>query len=114
MPVAVAGKVVYGIKVHVGLGFVPRQVGAVPAGVKGGALLHLQAVAGEVLRRQIHGGGEVFLPPLHGLPRQAVDEVQGQVADFCFPGGLHSGADLLHGVYPADGAQFLIAGGLHP
>ena len=66
-----------------------------------------------MLRRQVHGGGEVGLPPLHGLPRQTVDEVQGQVVDLRLAGGLHGGADLLHGVDPADLPQFLVAGGLH-
>ena len=73
--VAVAGQIVRGIKVHIGLGLVSRQVGGIPTGVKGRPFLHLQSVAAQMLRRQIHGGGEVFLPPLHGLPRQAVDEV---------------------------------------
>ena len=67
-----------------------------------------------MLRVQGHGGGQVLHPPLLGLARQAVDQVQGQIFDLGLSGGLHRLPHLLRCVDPADGLQFLIAGGLHP
>ena len=57
LPVAVAQQIVHGVQIHIRLGLIIGEVRGVPAGIEGGALLHLQAVAAQVLRRQVHGGG---------------------------------------------------------
>ena len=67
-----------------------------------------------MLRVQRHGGGEVFHPPLLRLAGQAVDQIQRQILELGFSGGLHRLLHLLHGMDAADGLQFLVAGGLHP
>ena len=101
-------------EVHVRLEVVVGQFELPLALPQGGALLHLQAVAAQVLRLQgqdfLHRG----LPALHALARQAVDQVQGQVADLPPADGLHRRLRLGEGVDPADGPQLPVVGGLNP
>ena len=54
------------------------------------------------------------LPALHGLPGQAIDQVQRQVGELRLPGRLHRLVGLLGGVDAVDGAQLPLLGGLHP
>ena len=84
-----------------------------PAG-QGGALLHLQTVAGQVLRDEGQGVLHRDLPAVHGLAGQAVDQIQGQVVEFGLPGQLGGLVGLLWGVDAVDGSQLLRLGGLHP
>ena len=113
LEIAEAPQIVHGEQIHVGLGLVIRQTGGVLTGKEGRPLFHLQAVAAQVLRGQADGGRQIFLPALHGLVGQAVNEVQGQIVKFGLPGGLHGGLHLLHGVDATDLRQFRVAGGLH-
>ena len=67
-----------------------------------------------MLRRQRHGIRQRALPALHGLPRQAVDQVETQVGQLRPPGRRHRLLHLLIGVDPADAPQQRVIGGLHP
>ena len=100
-------------EIHLRLLLVPREARRLPPGVEGRALLHLQAVAGEVLGRQGDGGLQVPLPTLQGLVGQAVDEVQGEVIELGLPGGVHRLADLVHGMDPADLPELGVVRRLH-
>ncbi len=75
---------------------------------KGRILLYGQFVKREVVRFQHQGLGEIFLPALLVLPRQAVHQVQADIGKTGLPGR----ADGLHGfrrrVGPADSFEFLI------
>ena len=94
-----------GVEIHIRLGIVVREALAVPAVIQGRAGFQLQAVAGDMLRGQGDDGGEGVLPLLHGLARQAVDQVHTEVFE---PGLPHGGHGLLHlgkGMDAADGAK---------
>ena len=98
-----------GLFVVAGEGFSLRH----PAGQRG-ALLHGQAVAGQVLRLQGQGGLHRGVPVFFRLAGEAVDEIQVQVFDFgvpCAPDGLFH---LPERVGAVDGGKLFVAGGLHP
>ena len=111
--IAVLGKILHGIQIHVRLGFIVGQIFLRLPGIEGSARFHLQPIAAQVLRRQGHGGGKVFLPLLRTLAGETVNEIQGEVFKPGFPGGFHGCGDLRHGMYPADVLEFCVAGGLH-
>ena len=67
-----------------------------------------------MLRLQGQNGLHRLLPRLHGLVRQAEDQVQVQVFEPGFPNHPHSPLRLLKGVQPVQQGQLLVVGGLHP
>ena len=81
---------------------------------QGGVLLHLEAVAGQVLGLKGDGLGHGGLPALQGLAGEAVNEVQGDVFELGLSGGAHRLDRLLRRVGAAHGLQFPVLGGLHP
>ena len=113
--VAGPGQAAHRPQIQVGLLVVVRQALPLghPAG-QGGALLHLQAVAGQMLGAKGQGVFHRGLPAVHGLAGQAVDQVQGQVVEFSLPGQPGGLVGLLRGVDAVDGGQLLRLGGLHP
>ena len=114
LDIALPGQEVHCVEIHICLLLVPGEAGGVLFPEEGGALLYLQAVAGEMIRGQGGGSRQVFPPLAQGLMGQAVDEIQGEVFKFRLPGGVHGGLYLIHGVDAANLRQFPVVGGLHP
>ena len=113
--IARLGQPVHRPQVHVGLGVVVGEdLSGRHAGGEGGALLHLQPVAGQVLRPQGQGVLHRLLPAGEGLTGQAVNQVQREVLKARPPNGLYGGGGLLRRVNAANLPQLLAAGGLHP
>ena len=101
-------------QVHIRLGVVVRQVHLLLHVPQGGALLHLQPVAAQVLRLQGRRPLQGVPPPRQVLAGQAVDEIQGEAFD---PGPPGRGCGLLRlgeGVGPAQRAQHTVVRRLHP
>ena len=103
----------HGVQVHIRLRVVVRQRQRLPLLPQGRTLLQLQTVAGKMLRPQRHGVRQRPLPVLHGLPRQAVDQIQTQICELRLPRRHHRLLHLLIGVYPPDAPQQGVVGGLH-
>ena len=115
LPVARRRQALHHPQVHVGLHIVVGQPGAPDHPVvQGGARLHLQAVAAQMLRLQGEHLLHRVLPAVHVLLRQAVDQIQAQVFQLGRPGGLHRLAGLLKGMGPVEALQLAVVGGLHP
>ena len=79
---------------------------------QGRPLLQGQGVHGDVLRLQRQNGLHRLLPRLHGLVRQAEDQVQIQIFEPSLPDQLHCLLRLLKGVQPVEQGQLLVMGGL--
>ena len=58
-----------------------RQIALIPAGIKGGVFLQLQAIAADMLRLQGKHIFHRFLPTLQILPRQTVHQIHRQILE---------------------------------
>ena len=97
----------YPPQVHVGLLVVGGQdLTPLDSAAEGSALLHLQAVAGQVLWLEGDGLLHRVLPAGHILTGQAVDQVQSEVFDLGLPdGGPRRGVRVIAAVADAVGPQ---------
>ena len=112
--VAVPVQQLAGVLVHIRLGIVIGDGGGIVVHlVHGGALLQLQAVAGDVLRVPADDFSQGIRPVRPGLPGQAVDQVHTDVPEAGLPGRMICLDGLTVCVPPADGPEDLIIGRLH-
>ena len=89
-------------QVHIRLGVVIGERRVVPHLIQRRALLHLQAVAADVLRVQLQHIVQGVLPGLQGLPRQAVDQIHGDIPEACLADALEGADRLGVGVGPTN------------
>ena len=111
--VALGCEEIHGVQVHIRLRVVVGDEGGVTVLPELCALLHLQAVAGNMLGSEKHRAGESVRPVLTALGGQTVDKVYADVLKACLSGGLESIQRLLVGVAAVYEFQYLVVCRLH-